>query len=121
MKRSTDPRLHVLVLFVARVKEGFQELLVPRGSPDVFRRRAVFTTYAQWITILGDWSDHFFKIQNVPPAITEVVLIVDPIARREMKIAQTESTLVANPVFLVCFVANLFRMARARRLRYRDR
>ena len=90
----SDPLLHILVLFVIGVGEGFEKFFVRKGASDVLRRRTAFAAYAQGTDTIVIAMRHFLKPQYVQPLVAVIVGIVDLITDGDIQVAQANAPVV---------------------------
>jgi hypothetical protein len=80
-----DPTDHVIVLFVIRIRDRFEKLLVPGAAADIFGRRGSCAGATRRIHGCGVNSPGVLEKQYVPPIVAKVVEITDSIANRESR------------------------------------
>ena len=77
IERSARPADHVLVLLVVRIGEGFEELLVARGTANVLWRAGPCGLQKPWVNHARGGLVDPLDPDAVVPVITEVVDILD--------------------------------------------
>src|SRR5262245_23133947 len=78
VETPADPAQHVLVLLVVLVPDSLQELLVAPGAAHVLGRAGPCAFEADRITLAPLGTQAALEEDLVPPAIPEVVLVLEP-------------------------------------------
>src|SRR5436309_7955557 len=86
----TDPLPHFLVLLVARILNGFQEVAVAPGTAAIFGGTRTAALDAPGVLHFGIGLQHFLDLDNVFPIVTEVIHVAELLDAPLDKLAQLD-------------------------------